>query len=108
MLLSIMMLFILVDLHAQVAKKRACIGNSITYGARLKERSIQSYPALLQQILGDGYQVKYFGLSGRTMTTSGRGYLKEVGWKKVLQFKPDIVTIALGTNYPMGFFMSML
>lgn len=37
------------------AKKIACIGNSITYGARLKYRDRESYPAQLQQMLGHDY-----------------------------------------------------
>lgn len=49
-------------------------------------------------MLGDKYLVKNYGLSGRTMTTSGFGYMKEKAWKRVLDFKPNIVTIMLGTN----------
>lgn len=76
----------------------ACIGNSITFGAGLRFRNEDSYPAQIQKMLGDKYLVKNYGLSGRTMTTSGFGYMKEKAWKRVLDFKPNIVTIMLGTN----------
>lgn len=36
------------------AVKVACIGNSITYGAKLKFRNTESYPAQMQQMLGEG------------------------------------------------------
>jgi lysophospholipase L1-like esterase len=44
-------------LQAQPAGKVkiACIGASITYGARLKNPVKESYPAQLQTKLGDGY-----------------------------------------------------
>ena len=46
-------------------------GNSITFGAGLRFRNEDSYPAQIQKMLGDKYLVKNYGLSGRTMTTSG-------------------------------------
>ena len=40
------------------AVRVACIGNSITYGARIKNRNRDSYPSVLGRMLGDGYWVK--------------------------------------------------
>lgn len=80
------------------AKKVACIGNSITYGARLKFRHEESYPAQLQQLMGNGYWVKNFGVSGATMTDSGYDYMGKARYQHALQFNPDIVIIKLGTN----------
>ena len=42
------------------AVRVACIGNSITYGARIKNRNRDSYPSVLGRMLGDGYWVKNF------------------------------------------------
>lgn len=42
-------------------KKVACIGDSITWGFTLLNPWKQSYPALLQQMLGDAYEVRNFG-----------------------------------------------
>ena len=41
----------------------ACIGNSITYGAAIENRELNCYPAQLASMLGDGYNVKNFGVS---------------------------------------------
>ena len=80
------------------AKKVACIGNSITYGARLKYPHVEGYPAQLQQLLGDGYWVKNFGISGSTMQHSENTFMQKDRWQHARQFQPDIVFIKLGTN----------
>lgn len=81
------------------AVKVACIGNSITDGAGLKMVDNVSYPTQLQNILGNGYCVKNYGVSGRTMLNNGnRPYMKEQAWQDALAFCPDIVVIKLGTN----------
>lgn len=81
------------------AIKVACIGNSITDGAGLRMVDNVSYPAQLQRMLGSGYNVKNYGVSGRTMLNNGnRPYMKEQAWKDALEFCPDIVVIKLGTN----------
>ena len=38
----------------------ACIGDSITFGARLEFQKEDSYPAQLQQLLGTEFQVNNF------------------------------------------------
>lgn len=82
----------------QDALRWACIGNSITYGAGLRFPNKESYPAQLQAMLGDDYHIRNYGMSGRTMTSAGFGYMKERAWKRVQNFQPDIVTVMLGTN----------
>ena len=77
----------------------ACIGNSITDGHGIEMASQHGYPALLQKALGDGYWVKNFGVSGRTMLNKGDvPYMKEQAWRDAQAFKPDIAIIKLGTN----------
>jgi len=79
--------------------KVACIGNSITYGAKIKNRFQNSYPSILQQMLGEGYDVRNFGVSGCTCLHKGnKPYVKRKEYKEALAFNPDIVTIKLGTN----------
>ena len=81
------------------AVKVACIGNSITDGHGIDMATQFGYPALLQQKLGNGYWVKNFGVSARTMLNKGDfPYMNETAWKDALAFKPDIVIIKLGTN----------
>ena len=77
----------------------ACIGNSITDGHGIDMAPQHGYPALLQKKLGDGYWVKNFGVSARTMLQKGDfPYMNETAWKDALAFQPDIVIIKLGTN----------
>ena len=83
----------------------ACVGNSITEGYGLKNKSEESYPARLQELLGDGYKVMNFGLSGHTLLTkTDRPYInppkkvKKHRFHEALASDPDIVTIKLGTN----------
>ena len=83
----------------QDAIRVACIGNSITDGHGIDMATAYGYPALLQKKLGNGYWVKNFGVSSRTMLNKGDyPYMNEMAWKDALAFKPDIVVIKLGTN----------
>ena len=57
------------------------------------------YPAQLQAYLGDGYEVKNFGASGRTILSKGDyPYSETDTYKASLEYQPDIVLIKLGTN----------
>lgn len=86
------------------AVRVACIGNSITYGARIKNRNRDSYPSVLGRMLGDGYWVKNFGVSARTLLNKGdHPYMKEKAYQDALAFNPNIVVIKLGTNDSKSF-----
>ena len=81
------------------AKRVACIGNSITDGYGIDMAGAYGYPAQLQKLLGNGYWVRNFGVSARTMLNKGDyPYMNELAWRDALAFKPDIVIIKLGTN----------
>ena len=81
------------------AVRVACIGNSITDGFGIDMATQRGYPAQLQQLLGNDYHVKNFGVSGRTMLNKGDlPYQNELAWRDALAFRPDIVIIKLGTN----------
>ena len=86
--------------HAADGKtKVACVGDSITYGAGVKEREKNAYPFVLAGLLGDKYEVKNFGVSGATMLKKGdKPYDKQKAYKDAIDFRPDIVVIKLGTN----------
>ena len=62
---------VLVSEYESVFPEDGCIGNSITYGAFIANRDQNSYPAQLQAYLGDGYEVRNYGVSGRTLLTQG-------------------------------------
>ena len=86
------------------AVRVACLGNSITFGAGIKNRSRDSYPSVLARMLGDNYWVKNFGVSARTMLNKGdHPYMNEPAYKNALAFNPNIVVIKLGTNDSKSF-----
>lgn len=79
--------------------KVACVGNSITYGYGTENPLTDSYPAQLQVLLGEEYEVGNFGLSGATLLRRGhRPYVETDEFKKALAFKGDMVVIHLGVN----------
>lgn len=85
--------------YGQSKIRIACIGNSITYGSGLADRSKESYPAQLQALLGTGYEVFNFGVSGATMLKKGnKPYWNTPEYQKVLASEPNVVFIKLGTN----------
>lgn len=77
----------------------ACVGNSITEGIAMSTASLDSYPAALARFLGQGYDVRNFGKSGRTLLKKGDYPIwKEQVFTDAINFNPNIVIIALGTN----------
>ena len=79
--------------------KVACVGNSITYGFGIDDREHDSYPAQLQRMLGDGYEVGNFGKSGATLLRHGhRPYFEQAEYKAAVAFGADIAVIHLGIN----------
>ena len=84
---------------AQERIKVACIGNSVTYGMTHKNPAETSYPTQLQQMLGEGYEVRNFGHSGATLLSKGhRPYINLPEYTAALEFAPDIAVIHLGLN----------
>lgn len=82
---------------AQVKIKVACVGNSITEGANIDAG--KRYPDQLQQLLGDSFIVRNYGIGGRTLLRHGDyPYWNEAKYKGVLSWQPNIVVIVLGTN----------
>src|SRR5947208_169754 len=80
------------------AVKVACVGDSITAGAGVKDAK-NKYPAQLGELLGTGYDVKNFGNSGSTMLDDGdKPYKKQKSFTDAVAFAADIVVIKLGTN----------
>ena len=77
----------------------ACIGDSITFGAGIRDRNTNSYPAQLAVMLGGRWDVQNFGVSSATLLKKGdRPYWKQDAYKKALEFNPHVVVIKLGTN----------
>lgn len=99
LLIAALALWIAAGSLCAAPKRVACIGNSITYGYGLEHRDSLSYPAVLQRMLGDDYEVGNFGLSGATLLRHGhRPYTATAQWRDALDFNADIALIHLGIN----------
>jgi len=69
----------------------ACIGDSIT--------EISHYPEELQELLGDGYLVGNFGVSGSAVSNNAsKPYINQTAFQQAKDFQPQVVIIMLGTN----------
>jgi beta-galactosidase len=89
---------LLLNIAVSAQVKIACIGNSITSGGG-PDRLKNTYPGLLENLLGAGYEVKNFGVSGRTLLSKGNfPYINEAAYQQALAWLPNVVTIKLGTN----------
>lgn len=83
----------------------AAVGDSNTYGAGalLRGRHRNSYPAQLERILGDGYQVLNYGVNRCTLQQEGDWpYDATPQATASLQAGADIVLVMLGSNDARG------
>lgn len=95
--LIVLLLCVASSAAAQTKIKVACIGNSITEGASIEDG--KKYPDQLQGLLGDRYEVRNYGISGRTLLKKGDfPYWNEKKYQEVIAWNPDIIVIKLGTN----------
>jgi lysophospholipase L1-like esterase len=77
----------------------ACVGDSITDGYQMPDKAHNAYPVQLARLLGTGWEVRNFGVSGATlMRLTGYPYDQRPAYGAALAWKPDIVVVALGTN----------
>lgn len=79
--------------------KVACIGDSITYGHGIKNWPKNNYPVLLQELLGDGYHVQSFGVSGRAVQdNSDQPYRALPHYEESIAYDADIIVFMMGSN----------
>ena len=97
----------MVNVGARRALRIACVGDSITMGnlATPPYQTVNSYPAILQQLLGERASVSNFGAGGRTMMRNGLcedgtdcSYWTSGPMNLALASNPDVVVLMLGTN----------
>ena len=75
----------------------ACVGDSITAGFGVPGG--QAYPDQLQALLETTWEVRNFGVSGRTLLRKGDSpYWKEKAFTEAQAYRPDVVVILLGAN----------
>lgn len=82
--------------------KVACIGDSVTEGDLGGGRGVNpstTYPAQLQDMLGEGYEIKNFGKCGAAISrNSYYPYWNVPELAASQEYQPDIVIIMIGTN----------
>ena len=81
------------------SQKVACVGNSITYGFALPQRTQNNYPKQLDDLLGGLWDVRNFGVNGATMLKNADNpYWNKRQFTSAKSLNPDYVIIELGTN----------
>jgi len=79
-------------------RRVACVGDSITEGAAIDDRSL-SYPALLGRSLDASWLVENFGKRRSTLLSKGNDpYCRQPEFAAALAFRPDVVVFLLGSN----------
>ena len=77
----------------------ACVGDSITWGYGISNRTANSYPAQLGAMLGTNWDVRNFGVNATTILHRGNlPYVRQKAYARALAFKPDVVVIDFGAN----------
>lgn len=85
--------------RADSVTRIACVGDSITYGAAIRDRANHCYPRVLGDLLGKEYTVRNYGVNGATLLKNGdRPYWKLGAFKQATDFGPNVVILKLGTN----------
>lgn len=79
--------------------KISCVGDSITYGLGVVYNQDLAWPSLLPEKLNNEYRTTNYGLSGRTLLSTGdMPYMKEEVAKQFWSNSEDIIIFMLGTN----------
>jgi len=85
----------------------ACCGDSITFGTCAADAAKGTYtyakenyfyPTAMQKLYGYDAVVGNFGYPGSNISTSYNRYLNSCVYASLVEFDPDIIVLALGTN----------
>ena len=79
--------------------KIACVGDSTTYGHAISGWPKNSYPSVLQNLLGDAYHVNNYGVSSFAVQESAdRSYRTLPHYQESLAYDADYVVFMMGSN----------
>lgn len=79
--------------------KVACVGDSVTYGHSVFPWYKNNYPAVLQTLLGEDYNVQNFAESGTTVQKDGdQPYWETKVYTESHEYNADILVFMLGSN----------
>lgn len=77
----------------------ACVGDSVTYGHGISGWPENSYPAVLQELLGGDYHVNNYGVSSFAVQESAdRSYRTLPHYQESLDYHADYVVFMMGSN----------
>ena len=82
----------------KAACRIACIGDSITYGYGFEIPWEESYPAILQELLGDEYEVFSYSGNGYALTDAGINFFETEEYYWSLKSNADLYVIMMGSN----------
>jgi lysophospholipase L1-like esterase len=94
-------LFLSCDSNKREILYISCAGDSITEGAGLSRPTIESYPAVMEDILGGYYVVSNYGKSGACAQDIEDGsYRNTMEFERLVSdtIPPGLILIMLGTN----------
>lgn len=92
------------SVSAFAAVKIACVGDSITFGYGIATRDTESYPKILGDLLGQDFDVRNFGNSGKTagdypsQKNNKRWLGDNVEHRAAVDWKADVYICNLGIN----------
>lgn len=79
--------------------KVACVCDSTTYGHGISGWPKNSYPSVLQELLGDGYHVNNYGVSSfAVQDDADRSYRTLAHYQESLAYDADFVVFMMGSN----------
>lgn len=79
--------------------KVACVGDSITYGHGTTGWPKNTYPAVLQGLLGEKYHVNNYGVSSfAVQVNADRSYRTLAHYEQSLAYDADFVVFMMGSN----------
>lgn len=79
--------------------KIACVGDSVTYGHGITGWPKNSYPSVLQDLLGEKYHVNNYGVSSFAVQESAdRSYRTLEHYRESLAYDADYVVFMMGSN----------
>jgi len=77
----------------------ACVGDSVTRGARAAAAGGATYPEALERLAAGALAVGNFGVDGKTLLArSGRAWRDTAAFADALAFEPDAVVVMFGVN----------
>ena len=97
MFLTALLMVCVTIINATEVKRVACIGNSITKGSWLTHPERDSYPAVLQRMLGSKWEVSNWAVSGACISPECKNvYMQSDSYTQVKKSHPAVIAIFLG------------